>query len=356
VKTPPERDPALRASRWPILGGLVLLLLVGALVAMSWHPEPHDEALDEATDAPAEMVWLEGGTFVMGNDHPGPEGADESPAHEVTVNGFFIEKTEVTNGRFAAFVKATGYKTIAERKPEASRYPGATAADLVPGSAVYVAADCSTDPNEWANPFGGPPWWKYTPGASWKHPDGPGSSIKGKANYPVVHIAWDDAVAYCKWTGTRLPTEAEWEYAARGGLKQQEYCWGTAKQGDGGKWFANTFQGRFPAEDTGADGFAGVAPVASFPPNGYGLHDMSGNVWEWCHDYYDSEYYARSPKVNPQGPDVGETQLGQMLRVRRGGSFLCADGYCRRYLPGARDKNPADSGASHTGFRCVKDK
>src|SRR5438874_1183055 len=272
---PPE--PGVRKWIAPVLVGLTVAALATVLVSLSFKHGPEDEALAEADDTPAEQVRLDGGTFVMGSDRGAP---DEAPAHEVAVNGFWIEKTEVTNGRFAAFVKATGYQTIAERTPDAAKYPDAPRSALVPGSAVFVPVECSTDPRTWDNPAL-PPWWVYTPGASWRHPDGPGRSIKGKRDHPVVHIAWDDAVAYCQWAGKRLPTEAEWEFAARGGLKQQEFCWGTARQGEGGKWYANTFQGEFPAGDTAADGHAGVAPVAQYPANGYGLHDMSGNVWEW---------------------------------------------------------------------------
>jgi formylglycine-generating enzyme required for sulfatase activity len=281
----------------------------------------------------------------MGND----SGADdERPAHKVTLAGFLLDKTEVTNGRFAAFVRATGYKTVAERPPDQRLFPGASA-----GSAVFVPVEAPLR-GPWDTPH--PPWWTYRPGASWRHPHGPGSDLTGKRDHPVVHIAWEDAVAYCRWAGKRLPTEAEWEYAARGGLAGAEYCWGGDEQGTGGKWFANTFQGTFPHADTAADGFAGTAPVASYPANGFGLHDMSGNVWEWCADLYDARYYRVSPAEDPRGPVAGETEGGQPLRVRRGGSFLCADEYCRRYTPSSRDKNPADSGASHTGFRCAKDR
>ncbi|MCU0705829.1 MAG: formylglycine-generating enzyme family protein [Fimbriiglobus sp.] len=343
---PPKKSP------WSfvpfVLGGVVIGLVV-VLAVLSNKPGPFDP-LAEADSADPPMANIPGGTFIMGSD-TGPD--DERPAHAVTLRPFRIDVTEVTNAQFARFVKATGYKTIAERTPTAEQYPDAPPERLRPGSATFVAIECSTDPRTWDTPH--PPWWRYTFGANWRHPTGPGSDLRGKMKHPVVHIAWADAVAYAEWAGKRLPTEAEWEYAARGGLDRQEFCWGGEKQGDGGKFFANTFQGVFPHIDTAADGFVGLAPVRSFPPNGYGLFDMSGNAWEWCSDWYDSGYYRISPKDNPTGPDVGEPDGGMPQRVRRGGSFLCADGYCRRYLPAARDKNPEDSGASHTGFRCVKD-
>ncbi len=299
-----------------------------------------------AADAPEGMVWIPAGAFTMGTDK-GPK--DEQPAHKVTLDGFWIDKTEITNAQFAKFVKATGYRTIAEQKPDAAKYPDAPKDKLVPFSAVFKCCPAELD---------GPAiWWQFTPGADWRHPEGGKSSIDGKDDYPVVHICWDDAAAYANWAGKRLPTEAEWEYAARGGLDGKEYTWGEAKQGADGKWMANTFQGKFPAKDTGEDGFTGLAPVAKYPANGYGLFDMSGNAWEWCSDWYQPDYYAVSPAKNPQGPARGlEEQPGEgPCKVRRGGSFLCANDYCRRYLPASRDKNPADSAANHTSFRCVKD-
>jgi formylglycine-generating enzyme required for sulfatase activity len=341
---PPVAPKSRLASFLPFVlgGGVVGVLILMALQSMK--PGEFDP-LREADDSPAAMVEIPTGEFVMGSDD-GP--VDERPAHTVVLRGFRMDETEVTNARFAAFVKATGYVTIAERTPDQVKFPDAKA-----GSAVYVPARCSLDPRTWAGPH--PPWWRYVEGANWRRPTGPGSSLKGKMQHPAVHIAWDDAAAYAKWAGKRLPTEAEWEYAARGGLARQEFCWGSTKQGTDGKWYANTFQGEFPHTDTGADGFVGTAPVKSFPPNGYGLYDVSGNVWEWCADWYDSAYYRSSPRENPPGPATGELDGDQPQRVRRGGSYLCAEGYCRRYLPSARDKNPDDSGASHTGFRCVAD-
>jgi formylglycine-generating enzyme required for sulfatase activity len=319
---------------------VVLVAVIVVLVALMWFQEQ---------PAPAGMVRIPGGTFWMGRDDGPP---DERPAHEVTVKPFFMDTTEVTNAQFAEFVKATGYKTIAERHPDPRNYPGVPLEKLVPGSAVFVPVDAPLY-GPWETPV--PPWWKYEADACWRSPEGKGSSIEGRDNYPVVQVAWEDAQAFAKWAGKRLPTEAEWEFAARGGLDRKPYTWGDVRQGEGGKWHANTFQGRFPAHDEGLDGFVGLAPVKSFPANGYGLYDMSGNAWEWCADYYDSKYYRRSPAFDPHGPDTGEFEGTQPLRVRRGGSFLCDDNYCRRYLPSARDSNPADSAANHTGFRCVRD-
>jgi formylglycine-generating enzyme required for sulfatase activity len=301
------------------------------------------------------MVSIPGGTFWMGRE-AGPEvPEDETPAHEVTVAPFEMDATEVTVGQYGAFVKATGYVTVAERPFDEKKYPDAAPEYRKPGSAVFVPMDA--DVNEMRGA-----WWRYVPGANWRHPEGPDSSVKGKKNYPVVQIAWEDAEAYAKWAGKRLPTEAEWEWAARGGLERKIYCWGDTKVGADGKWLANAYQGKFPAHDTGEDGFAGLAPVKSFPPNAYGLYDMSGNAWEWCSDWYDEKYYKTSPKDNPKGPETGPliqdpgSPYPERQKVRRGGSFLCDDKYCHRYRPSARDKNPTDSSANHTGFRCVRDK
>ncbi len=294
-----------------------------------------------------EMVWIPGDTFLMGSN----EGqTDERPAHEVTVSGFWMDKTEVTNEQFEKFVRATGYVTIAERKPDPKDFPGAPPENLVPGSVVFKPppGEVPLD-NHYV-------WWTYVPSANWRHPEGPNSTIQGREKHPVVHVSWEDAVAYAKWAGKRLPTEAEWEFAARGGLAGDLYVWGKEKV-PGGKWQANIWQGRFPNENTLADGFRGAAPVASFPPNGYGLYDMSGNVWEWCADWYLPNYYAHSPKENPPGPDTSfdPNEPGIMKRVQRGGSFLCSDLYCIGYRPGARMKSTPDTGLSHSGFRCVKD-
>jgi formylglycine-generating enzyme required for sulfatase activity len=303
------------------------------------------------------MAWIPGGTFDMGD----PNSADhDSPWHKVSVDGFWMDTHEVTNDQFEKFVKATGYVTVAERVPTKEMYPNALPENLVAGSAVFKPTKLDQPVTVNSPPI----WWDYIKGACWRSPEGPPSTIQGKGNYPVVQIAWEDAAAYAKWAGKRLPTEAEWEYAARGGLDKKQYVWGNDPQGTDGKYFANSFQGTFPEKDAGKDGYTTIAPVGRFPANGYGLHDMSGNAWEWCSDWYDSNYYMKSPDKNPKGPedvtsiprDSLDRDTQQPQRVRRGGSFLCADEYCKRYLPGTRDKNPPDSSANHTGFRCVKDK
>jgi formylglycine-generating enzyme required for sulfatase activity len=342
-------------SFWFAVGMCSLAIAAGVFAYLDRAPEPvppipsrpaRFAPLAEADDSPPPMATLPGGTYWMGSDD-GP--SDERPRHQVTVVGFAIERTEVTNAQFAAFVKATGYRTVAEKPVDRNLYPEVD--DPSPCSACFAAVDTDTM-------FDGPvpPWWRRVNGANWRHPEGFGSDLAGRMKHPVVHVCWEDAAAYATWAGKRLPTEAEWEYAARGGLDRKPYTWGDEPPDSGGKWRANVWQGKFPVENTGADGYLTTAPVGSFPPNGYGLSDMAGNVWEWCADWYLPDYYARSPDRDPHGPTDAEARAnGVPERVRRGGSFLCSDKYCRRYLPAARDKNPPDSSASHTGFRCVKD-
>lgn len=315
--------------------------------------EPFVQPSDPPGPAPEGMVWIPGGPFWMGNDESPDANA---PMHQVAVSGFWMDRTEVSNAQFEAFVTATGYKTTAERPPITDELSQGEVPPekRVPFSVCFVPIDLpeGVDPHSVA-----PEWWKFVAGADWRHPEGPQSDIKDRMNHPVVHISWHDAVAYCEWAGKRLPTEAEWEFAARGGLDRKEFCWGDQPQGLAGKWWANTFQGRFPGGDTGADGYKGTAPVATYPPNGYGLYDTAGNVWEWCSDWYAASYYNSSPRNNPKGPETGVAgrDVNLSAKVRRGGSFLCADDYCRRYLPSARDHNPPNDAASHTGFRCVKE-
>lgn len=309
---------------------------------------------------PSGMVWIPGGEFSMGAQDP--PGMDEvgmkatinsRPVHRVYVDGFFMDETDVTNAQFAKFVRATGYVTVAERKPQAEDYPGAPAENLVAGSVVFSPPDHPVPLNDHFQ------WWSYVHGANWRHPLGPGSSIAGKNNYPVVQIAWEDAEAYAKWAGERLPTEAEWEFAARGGLAGKPYVWGDEFR-PYGKWMANTFEGHFPDKDAGSDGYIGISPVAQFPPNGYGLYDMAGDVWQWTSDWYRADYYqqlaAQSGVVrNPQGPDStwDPAEPGHQKKAQRGGSFLCTDQYCSRYMVGTRGKGDVDTGTNHLGFRCV---
>jgi formylglycine-generating enzyme required for sulfatase activity len=316
-----------------------------------------------AVEAPPGMVWIPGGEFSMGSDDPrgcpcgGPDAMpDARPIHRVYVDGFWMDQTEVTNEQFAEFVAATGYVTIAEQTPRAEDFPGAPTENLVPGSTVFTP---TPEPVPLDTHYR---WWSYVKGANWRHPFGPDSDIRGKEKQPVVHVAFDDAVAYCQWAGKRLPSEAEWEFAARGGLEGNLYAWGDDLNPDG-KWMANIFQGEFPVKgrDSADDGFVGIAPVAQFPPNGYGLYDVAGNVWEWCSDWYRHDYYeflADTYPVarNPRGPDTpfDPQEPSERKHVHRGGSFLCTDQYCTRYMVGTRGKGESSTASNHTGFRCVK--
>ncbi len=312
-------------------------------------------------EAPEGMVWIRGGEFYMGtevlNEDEFPMFLDAVDIHLVYVDGFWMDKHEVTNEQFAKFIQETKYVTEAERQPNPKDFPDVPPSELKPFSIVYK----KPEPGKYdLRSHQG--WWDISYGACWKHPEGKGSTIKGREKYPVVHISYNDAVAYCKWAKKRLPTEAEWEFAARGGLDRKKYAWGD-EFNPGGKWMANTWQGNFPLENKKLDGFEGAAPVMSYPANGYGLYDMAGNVWEWCFDWYRDDYYGKCyDKVdltkafkNPQGPDAGfdlmEAQASK--RVQRGGSYMCAPNYCERYYIGSRGKGEVTSAAGHTGFRCA---
>ncbi len=314
------------------------------------------KSTSQQTKSYAGMKKIPAGVFSMGSHDPQGR-ADEYPLHQVQVDAFWMDETEVTNAQFAEFVQATGYLTTAEKPIDwleiSKQLPAGTPkpADslLAPSSLVFVPTLGPVNLNDYSQ------WWEFKKGADWKHPEGPNSSIKGKENYPVVHVSWDDAAAYARWVGKRLPTEAEWEWASRGGLKDKIYPWGNESI-DQKPYKANSFQGKFPYLDEALDGFKTTsAPVKSFPANGFGLYDMAGNVWEWCSDWYRNDYYKKSLKLNPKGPkdsyDPDEPEV--FKRVMRGGSFLCNDGYCSSYRSSARMKSSPDSGLQHTGFRCV---
>ena len=309
--------------------------------------------------APKGKVWIPGGEFSMGCEDPralphgGPDAMmDARPIHRVYVDGFWMDCTEVTNSQFAAFIAATNYVTVAERKPNPEDFPGAPPENLVAGSVVFSPPDQAVPLDDHYQ------WWLYIRGANWRHPLGPDSTIEGRDNYPVVQIAYEDAEAYAKWAGKRLPTEAEWEKGARGGDSGWLYSWGNDLKPNG-KWYANIWQGTFPVKDTVEDGFAGIAPTSQFPANGYGLFDMSGNVWEWCSDWYRPDYYVQSSKDgvarNPPGPSspYDPAEPNERKKVHRGGSFLCSDQYCTRYMIGSRGKGEASTSSNHVGFRCV---
>jgi formylglycine-generating enzyme required for sulfatase activity len=317
----------------------------------------------------AGMIWIPVGEFTMGTDDPHSM-ANERPAHRVRLDGFWIDQHDVTNAEFARFVEATGYRTTAERPVDWDELkkqlplgtPKPDDEKLKPGSLVFTPPDHPVDLRDMSN------WWTWTTGASWKHPQGPHSDIHDKDDYPVVQVSWDDAVAYAKWAGKRLPTEAEWEYAARGGKPSTRYYWGDEFK-PGGKYMCNTFTGEFPYKNTAEDGFAGTSPVKSFPPNGYGLYDMAGNVWNWTADIYRADAHMMSAAelikagagsccINPKGPasafDPTRDVPVALERVTKGGSFLCNPAYCESYRPTARRGVPPDTGMEHVGFRCAK--
>jgi formylglycine-generating enzyme len=332
---------------------ILAILLVLSLVVVSCDNEKKGEH--------AGMVKIPGGTFMMGGDND-QASADELPKHKVTVKGFWMDETEVTNRQFAAFVKATGYVTTAEKKPDWEQLkkdlppytPKPDESMLVPSSLVFVPSDHPVNLEDYSR------WWIWKEGANWRQPHGPGSNINGREDYPVVHISWYDATEYCKWAGKRLPTEAEWEWAARGGLANNIYPWGNEKI-DEGEPKANTWNGDFPYKNSEWDGFYYLAPVKSYASNGYGLYDMAGNAWEWCSDWYNAEYYPSVHKpegvVDPKGPDKSYDPEDPYARKKsmRGGSFLCNDSYCSGFRVARRMKTTPDSGMEHLGFRCVKD-
>jgi formylglycine-generating enzyme required for sulfatase activity len=319
------------------------------IAAMDWRKDPA---------APPGMRWVPGGEFTMGSNDPDASHA-EFPAHRVRVDGFWMDETDVTNAQFRAFVEATGHRTTAEVAPTREEImalaprgaPPPKSEDLVPGSLVFTPPDHPVPLNDVRG------WWKWTPGADWRHPEGPGSSLDGRDDHPVVHVSWHDAVAYAKWAGKRLPTEAEWERAARGGLEGKKYVWGDEPFSEEHPQ-CNNFQGHFPDHNTGKDGYLRTSPVKAYPPNGYGLYDMAGNVWQWCSDWYLPDDYARyvgGTAVNPTGPEHSfDPRQRPAERAQRGGSFLCCVGYCFNYRPSARMGCTPDTGMSHVGFRCVK--
>ena len=366
-------DVGRRVARWGMEHWFVLCATTPlAVVLVSGAPTSKDVDFRPTVanttaprgPAPSGMVWIPGGEFSMGaQDPPGmdhdPVGMqateDSRPIHRVYVDGFWMDRTDVTNDQFAQFVKATGYVTVAERKPRAEDYPGAPPENLIAGSVVFSPPDHPVPLNDHFQ------WWSYIPGANWRHPIGPASDIKAKGADPVVHVAYEDALAYAKWAGKRLPTEAEWEFAARGGLSGKPFVWGDSFR-PGGKWMANTHQGAFPVKDTSEDGHAGITAVAQYRPNGYGLYDMAGNVWKWTADWYAADYYAFLAKAggvarNPKGPakSLDPSEPSVPKKVHRGGSFLCTDQYCSRYMVGTRGKGAIDTGTNHLGFRCVRD-
>ncbi|GGN82816.1 formylglycine-generating enzyme family protein [Nocardia rhizosphaerihabitans] len=309
---------------------------------------PGEQPLHSDRPRQEHLVWIEGGTFTMGSDNHYPE---EAPAHRVSVPGFWIDSHPVTNAEFARFVSRTRYVTVAERAPTAADYPDADPDQLVAGSSVFIQPDHRVRLDQ---PY---QWWHWVPGANWRHPQGPGTSIKKRPDHPVVHIAWDDVAAYAVWARKEIPTEAEWEYACRGGLDGAEFAWGDEFE-PGNTLMANTWHGEFPHHNTRIDRYEGTSPTGSFPPNGYGLSDMIGNVWEWTRDWYTEHKRPAHSCCVPEDPRGGaeessrdHSNIGR--RVIKGGSHLCAPNYCRRYRPAARMAQAVDTSTSHLGFRLI---
>ncbi|WP_441227946.1 formylglycine-generating enzyme family protein [Tardiphaga sp. 20_F10_N6_6] len=311
------------------------------------------EQIERPVDV-SDMIRIPGGIFRMGSDAHYPE---EAPVHRVKVEGFRIDRTPVTNRQFKAFVRATGYKTFAEIPPAPKDYPGALPNMLYAGSLVFAPQQSVTNLRDWSQ------WWQFLKGADWRHPYGPKSNINVLDHHPVVHVSFADALAYSQWAGKDLPTEAEWEFAARGGLDGAEFAWGDEFTPDG-VHMANTWQGEFPRQNVNTDGYERTSPVTAFPPNGYGVHDLIGNVWEWTTDWYAPKHDADAPKAccipeNPRGAreegsyDAAQPNIRIPRKVIKGGSHLCAPNYCRRYRPAARHAEQVDTSTSHLGFRCV---
>jgi formylglycine-generating enzyme len=318
--------------------------------------DPKNEPSGHSPDAvqTANMIWIPAGTFRMGSNDHYPE---EAPVHRVSVDGFWIDRTPVTNRQFKAFVNATGHVTTAQTVPDPKDYPGALPEMIYAGSLVFSPPRRVNDLRDSSQ------WWTFTKGANWRHPYGPKSNIKDLDDHPVVHLSYADVLAYAKWAGKNLPTEAEWEFAARGGRDGEEFAWGNALT-PGGKHMANTWQGNFPVQNLHEDGYARTSPVTAFPPNGYGLLDMIGNVWEWTTDWWSTRHEAdatkaccipQNPRGGPEGAsyDPGQPNIRIPRKVLKGGSHLCAPNYCRRYRPAARHAEPVDTSTCHVGFRCV---
>jgi sulfatase modifying factor 1 len=383
------------AARWVFSAAAALVMLTAVLYFTGIYQRlfsaksAPEEVLDDPQvntagppgPAPDGMVWIPGGIFWMGSE----DFDDAQPVHKVYVDGFWMDKTEITNEQFARFVEATGYATVVERWPDHAKFKdfepeslgfqpdciaclGVTPGLGVPAGYSWFGLSSLrpllkpfslvfTPPGKPVDLGSAGPrtWWRALAWANWKHPEGPGSDLNGRAKHPVVHICYEDAVAFANWAGKRLPTEAEWEFAARGGLDRKKFAWGDDLM-PAGKPMANTWQGKFPHPNTLEDGFAGTAPVASFPPNAFGVYDMAGNVWEWCSDWYQPRYLPHLPKRNPRGPRSSHDPLepGVPKRVQRGGSFLCCDNYCVRYMAAGRGKGEPESTAGHIGFRGVR--